>query len=77
MAVKTITVDLDAYEALARHKREGQSFSKVIKEHFGRPRTGADLKRALMASGLSDSEIDAIDREILRRHEDPATAATL
>jgi predicted CopG family antitoxin len=43
MAVKTIMIDLEAHEALARHKRKGDSFSRVIKEHFGRRRTGRDL----------------------------------
>jgi predicted CopG family antitoxin len=43
MAVKTITIDLEAYEALSRNKKPGQLFSQVIKQHFGKVRTGRDL----------------------------------
>ncbi|MGH7410411.1 MAG: antitoxin VapB family protein [Candidatus Methylomirabilis sp.] len=54
MAIKPITIDLEAYEALARHKRKGESFSRVIKEHFGRRSTGRDLAALLPETGMGD-----------------------
>ena len=68
---------MEAYEVLSRHKREGQSFSMVIKEHFGGPRTGADLQRALARVELTDAEIDTLDRQVAERHDGPAPAAIL
>ena len=70
MAVKTITIDMDAYEALRRHKREGQSFSVVIKEHFSGGPTGRVLKRSLEELNLSESTLEAVDCVIAARSKD-------
>jgi predicted CopG family antitoxin len=77
MAVKTITIDLEAYEALARHKRKGDSFSRVIKEHFGRRRTGRDLLEVLAELHISDSTVDAVDALARARRKSPARAPRL
>ena len=76
MAVKTITIDMDAYGLLARQKKKGQSFSQVIKEHFCSS-TGADLMALLDELVLDSETLDAIDAEITRRSADPARSADL
>jgi len=77
MAVKTITIDMDAYEALRRHKREGQSFSTVIKKHFSGGRTGRVLKRSLEELKLSESTLDAVDCVIAERSKDTPRVPSL
>jgi predicted CopG family antitoxin len=77
MAVKTITIDLDAYDLLARRKKPGQSFSEVIKERFGGTCTGADLLNALPAVQLEPASLDAIDQQVRRRRSSPARAPRL
>ena len=72
MAVKTITIDLEAYEALRRHKRSGQSFSQVIKKHFNTPKTGRDLQAAIEGFALSADALDAIEDVVRRRADSPA-----
>ena len=76
MAVKTITIDLEAYGLLARRKSKGQSFSQVIKEHFGRS-TGGDLLAVLGRLGVGEKTLDATDEVIARRGADPARSADL
>ncbi len=73
MAVKTITIDMEAYRLLAGRKKESQSFSGVIKEHFGRHPTAAAFRAVLRNVHLSDS--DAMDRQVDLRRTSLARAA--
>jgi len=67
MAAKTITIDLEAYEALSRHKRNGDSFSRVIKEHFSRRRTGRDLAALVKKLRLSEDTLTLAEKLFRRR----------
>jgi predicted CopG family antitoxin len=77
MPVKTITIDLEAYEILSRHKRAGQSFSQVIKERLGRRTTGRELLRVVAQLGLAGETLDAIDAQVRARRRSPARPVTL
>ncbi|MBI2820882.1 MAG: antitoxin VapB family protein [Acidobacteria bacterium] len=77
MAVKTITIDLDAYELLARHKKPKQSFSQVIKEHFGSKKTADQLQAALQEIVLSESTLQAIEKQVAARRASRARAIRL
>jgi predicted CopG family antitoxin len=72
MAVKTITIDLEAYDALARHKRPGQSFSQVIKAHFGPRKTVEAFRHALRDPLPSPATIDAIETVVKGRRSSRA-----
>jgi len=77
MAVKTITIDLEAYEILARHKRTGQSFSQVIKQRLGGRMTGRDLAQAVARTRISEQTLDAIEARVRSRRSSPARAPRL
>jgi predicted CopG family antitoxin len=62
MAAKTITIDLEAYEALSRHKRKGDSFSQVIKKHFGRKRTARDLATLVKRLRLGEDTLPLAEK---------------
>ena len=76
MAVKTITIDLEAYELLARQKRSGQSFSQVIKQRFGTT-TAADLLRRSGVARMSPEALDRVESIVRRRRRDVAKAPAL
>ena len=75
MAVKTITIDIEAYELLSRHKQGGLSFSEVIKKHFGPQPTAARFRELVRSARLSEPTLDAVDQQVRARRKDPARAA--
>ncbi|MCK6556014.1 antitoxin VapB family protein [Candidatus Binatia bacterium] len=77
MAVKTITIDVEAYEILSRCKRPGESFSQTIKARLGRRTTGADLRAAITAARLSEDTLNAIDAQVRARRTNRARRVRL
>jgi predicted CopG family antitoxin len=77
MAVKTITIDMEAYATLSRHKRAGQSFSQVIKAHFGPQPTAGRLLEQIKAIRVSDDALEAMEAIVRDRRRHPARAVRL
>ena len=55
MPTRTISLDEEAYERLRAHKREGESFSDVVK------RLAGERSWAEVAGILTDEEADALE----------------
>lgn len=62
MATKTISIDEEAYERLNAHKREGESFSDVVK------RLAGERSWREVAGVLSASEAEELEAAIEDRH---------
>jgi predicted CopG family antitoxin len=77
MAVKTITIDMEAYDLLASEKRDGESFSKVIKRRL-RPRyTARDLLENLDKIAFEEDTLRHMEEVIATRKDSLAESPIL
>ncbi len=74
MAVKTITIDTDAYDLLAAQKRGQESFSQVIKRRLRPARTAANLLEHLDDVCMSEEALNRLEEIVLGREESPAAS---
>jgi len=74
MPVKTITIDMQAYNLLSAQKRPGESFSKLVKRRLRPARTAASLLDGLRQVALSEDALDRVEELIKARVESPAAS---
>jgi predicted CopG family antitoxin len=77
MAVKTITIDVAAYELLSAEKRGGESFSKVIKRRLRPSRTARALLDSLPACVLADETLTRLEEVVASRAKSIASSPPL
>jgi predicted CopG family antitoxin len=77
MPVKTITIDMEAYDLLAVEKRGNESFSRVIKRKFRRANTARVLLERLDAICLSESTLKKLEIIVRERDKFPAESPKL
>jgi predicted CopG family antitoxin len=77
MPVKTITIDMEAYDLLAAQKREDESFSRVIKRKLRRAHTAQVLLERLDEICLSESALTSLKRIVKARAKSPAKSPAL
>jgi predicted CopG family antitoxin len=71
MAVKTITIDMEAYDLLAKARTGTESFSKVIKHVLGPAgRDARSLLDSLDAVKVPEQVLDALERVLTSRTDD-------
>ena len=67
MAVKTITIDMEAYDLLASQKRGNESFSRVIKRRLRPENTASALLRRLDDVLLDEDTLDRLEDLVAAR----------
>ena len=74
MAVRNNPSEKAATTLLSGHKADGQSFSQVIKQHFGPQPTAGRFATLVRSIHVSEAAIDAMDRQVANRRKDMARA---
>ena len=69
MAVKTITIDVEAYALLAAEKKPDESFSRVIKRRLRPVRTARGLLESLPRCVLSEETLNLTENLVRSRQE--------
>jgi len=77
MPVKTITIDMEAYDLLAAEKCGGESFSRIIKRKFRRASTAKVLLERLDQVCLSESTLKSLVKIRRARAKSPAKSPAL
>ena len=77
MGVKTITIDLEAYERLAAEKGRHESFSRVIKRRCTPATTAANLLAHLDEVCLSSVTVRDLEAIVRSREASPADSPIL
>lgn len=77
MAVKTITIDMDAYGILVSAKQGSESFSRVIKRRFSKTTTGRTLLNHLDDVCLSPSGVKGVETVLKARGKSLAESPAL
>src|SRR4051794_20650223 len=67
MSTKTISIDLEAYRRLKGRRKEGESFSQVIKRLIARPFDFEAWLRKIEADPASDEFVQAVEEQIAQR----------
>lgn len=71
MGVKTITIDLEAYERLSSVKRDGESFSQTIKRAIQKPFDVDAWVRRIESDPMSAQAVAAVEQQIRQRRKPP------
>lgn len=69
MAVKTITIDIEAYERLSAAKQGKESFSKVIKRRLAPERTAASLLAVVENLAFDEDTLDYTEEIVKSRKQ--------
>lgn len=77
MAVKTITIDMAAYELLSAETFDDESFSKVIKRRLRPASTARSLLEALPQYVLSDETLEHTETVVRSRADSPALSPVI